>query len=44
LIAALAGGPLGARLSAQLRPARLLLFVGLALVVAAVALVLRDVR
>jgi uncharacterized protein len=44
LIAALAGGPLGARLSARLHPARLLLFVGLALVVAAVALVLRDVR
>jgi uncharacterized protein len=44
LIAALIGGPLGARFSSRLHPARLLLFVGAALIVAAVALVARDVR
>jgi uncharacterized protein len=44
LLAALIGGPLGARLSSRLHPARLLLFVGLSLAVAAAALVLRDVR
>jgi uncharacterized membrane protein YfcA len=44
LIAALIGGPLGARFSSRLQPARLLFFVGAALIVAAVALVARDVR
>jgi hypothetical protein len=44
LAAALIGGPLGARFSSRLHPARLLTFVGLSLIVAAIALVVRDVR
>jgi uncharacterized membrane protein YfcA len=44
LIAAFIGGPLGARFSSRLRPARLLFLVGAALIVAAVALVARDLH
>ncbi|HEY1427931.1 MAG TPA: sulfite exporter TauE/SafE family protein, partial [Candidatus Tumulicola sp.] len=44
LAAALIGGPTGARFSSRLHPARLLTFVGLSLIVAAIALVARDVR
>jgi uncharacterized membrane protein YfcA len=44
LIAALIGGPLGARFSSRLQPGRLLFFVGASLIVAAVALVARDLR